>query len=297
MGVTVLSIIENILRDVSQPPTTSGEAGLITSGDVLRYLYEAEQEFNNLTLILKASASVQAIADQIEYDLPSNFKTNLYNVEYDYIALTRQSKEFFDLYNSSWHDPSTYADLSLIPKFYTTHLVEEGKFLVWPPPSTSGESQNLRGSGRSFKRTLTFDGTTYNLRGSGGGLKRTLTVNGETINLRTATGGIVRTVAFRKDNLFAEYVKNPETFSLAGYIEKNLEKYQTALEDYCKFRIYERPTNIQDLKLADRFERKFYNKAELAKLNIERARPKHPMGFKPVFRRSQLGSHDIYLSA
>jgi hypothetical protein len=291
MPTTVLSIVENVLTDVRLPNDGSGK---ITVSDVLRYIYEAEQEFNDLVLILKTSSLVQAIADQVEYDLPSNFKTNLFNIEHNYLSLLRQSKEFFDLYDSSWRDPEHIATLSLTPKYYATHLVEEGKFLVWPPPSESGESQNIRGPGGGLKRTVTFDGTAYNLRGSSGGLKRTITVSNETFNLKTDTGGIVKNITPRANNFFIEYIKEPDTFSSEGNIEPQLEKYTKAIEDYCKFKIFARKKRKEQER--DTFEAKFYNKAERVKINIMRARPKHPLGFKPVFDRSGLGTKEVYIS-
>lgn len=298
MSVTVLSIINNVLRDVNLPETTGANyPGLITSADILRYLYEAEQEFNDLVLILRANAIIQATEDRVEYDLPDNFKTNLYNVEYDYKSLDKQSKEFYDLYNSSWRDPSHIVTLSETPKFFSNHLEIEGKFSVWPPPSTDGESQSTRGPRGGLRRTVTFDDTTYNLRGSSGGLVRTLTVDDEILDLRMPTGGLIKTIMPRKNNFYIEYIKEPAAFTIDGNIESILEKYQKVLEDYCKFKIYRQPSTKHNRNEADYFENRFYEKARTVKENLKRARPRHPMAIKPVFSRSQLSTKEVYISA
>lgn len=290
MAITTLSIIENVLTDIGQAIDGSS----IPTADVLRYLQEAERKFNDITLVLKTSALVNAIENQVEYDLPSDFKTNLFNVEYDYKSLLKQSKEYFDLYDQSWRDPSHIATLSTTPLYFCNHMVELGKLLVWPPPSSSGDSVNLRSSSGGPKRLVILAGTSYDLRSSSGGPVRTITVNSEVINLRSSGGGWIRSITPRKDNLFVEYIKEPATLSLLNNIEPKLEKYSDILEDYCKYKCFLRPNNA-DAALAGGFSTLFNNKTLLAKKNLDRARSKNPVNFQPVYTTADLGTKRAFV--
>jgi hypothetical protein len=293
MSISTSTIISNVLSDTNEG---DGE-GNITRVDVLRYLQEAQEEFNDITFILKGSAVLQGIAAQIEYDLPSNFKTNLFNVEYNYLSLVQKSKEFLDLYDSGWREPAHLADLALIPLYYINHLVPEGKFIIYPPPEDSGDSEAIRKVGGRFKRTITLDDTDFNLRAAGGGFVRTITSNSEVLELRTRGGGFVRRITPRKNNIFIEYIKNPDNLLLTGNIESDLEKYQKPLEDYCKYKIFLNPGRSESFNDAKKFFDLFEAKALQVREQIELSRPSHPQGFKPVYDRSGLSSKDIYLSA
>lgn len=232
MAVTTDSIIVNVLTDINQD---TGGADQFAKADILRYLDEAQRTFNNLTHLVKASFSLPDVADQIEYDLPSDFKGPVLKAEYAALALVKTSENILDFTDREWRDATHRATLTLTPLYYLTHLLEEGKIVFWPPPNT------------------------------------------------TAT-----------DNFTGDYVQETAALAVDGNIESQLEKYQKALEDYCKHKVYLRP-NIDDQGLAAYFKQEFLNEVIIVNDKLFKRTPKLPLGIKPVFTRAGLSNKEIYI--
>jgi hypothetical protein len=233
MAVTTDTLIVNVLTDINQD---AGGADQFAKADILRYLDEAQRSFNNLTHLVKASFSLPDVADQIEYDLPSDFKGPVLKAEYDALALVKVSENILDSLDREWRDATHRATLTLTPLYYLTHLLEEGKIVFWPPPNT------------------------------------------------TAT-----------NNFTGDYVQETAALTLGGDIEPQLEKYQKALEDYCKHKVYLRP-NIQARELAAYFKQEFLNEALIVNDKLFKRKPKLPLGIKPVFNRAGLSSKELFIS-
>lgn len=293
MAVTIDELITDILTDIHLP--TDG-SGLITQETIARFIKESQIEFNDLTLILKTETNIQAIADQIEYDLPDNFKTNLSRVEFDFLALRKENKDFLDLFDRSWRDPDEQESVASIPQYFANHLVKEGKFLIFPPPETTGDSVDLIDDGGGLPISIILGGETITLIDEEGGLLTEITVENEIISLIGLSGGLPLTITIAEGNFTIEYIKKPETFSLSGDMEVQLEPYQEAIKAYSKYKCY-----LMDIYFNK--ERAFVHKdifneqVLVAKRNIERARPKHPKGMRPIFTRAGLGPKEVFITA
>ena len=294
MPVAVSTVVANILTDLTQPSDGSGN---VTRNTLLRYIDDAQKTFNDITLILRTGTIIQAIEDQIEYDLPESFKTGLRRCEYDKKFLTKQNKDWFDLNDSQWRDPLITNSLDATPLYWTNEMVEEGKFLIYPPAESDGESRSVYTNNGQIKRSLTFGSTTTNLFTSNGQIKRTITVNGEIFELFTGGGNIVRAIVPRDNNFYIEYVEEPADLTLTGNVAPRLEKYRRVLEWYAKSRYYESRETLEDDKKSDRYLARFTDEAALVKINLRRARSKLPRDIRPVIKRHQLSSKQIHLTA
>lgn len=294
MPITVDDLVVEVLEELALPIDGTGQ---ITKTLAARFMSDAQTEFNDLTLILKVRENVVAIADQIEYDLPDNFKTNLYRIEYNFVALTKENKDFLDLFDERWRSSVQQSAVASIPRYFVNQLEEEGKFLIYPPPVVGGDSVTLLSGDGGLPQAVTLDGSSVSLIDADGGLVQTLAVGDVVIDLMSLLGGLPITIVSGVDNFTLEYIKEPAALKLEnGNIEPQLELYKKALKAFTKTECYLTENFFNEARAT--VQKSIFNAEVLrAKRNIERARPKHPKSMRPVFNRAGLGRKENFVTA
>jgi hypothetical protein len=225
MSVTVKSVIDKVLRKCAQ----DGDS-LVSRDDCLTYYNTARRNLNEFVNIVKGNERINGIAGQYRYSLPSDYKSNLYRVEYDFVALTKASLAGLDGYDKNWRDANSRNSPDSTPQFFVPDSGEANKFYIYPPPGSTGESEDLTGFG--LPEDILGEDTTDE------GFPEERGVDGETIEMTEP--GIPEAVIPQNNNIriyYEKYFVNIESENNTD-LDEELEPYQEAIVNYMLFEIY-----------------------------------------------------------
>jgi hypothetical protein len=274
----MILITEVIRKALRQSNLESDGSGLVTKQDCLDFINEARRRFQEFIDIVKGDSRIVAVADQHEYLLPLDFKTNLYRVEYNGKALVPVAMDFLDEYDSGWRLTTTQNPPDDTPKYYVRNAPE--RFLyIYPPPSETGDYVELSGNDTGAIESITLGGDTVTLGASDTGAIEKLNIAGETFLLRSHDTGLIEKLVPQASNIRVLYDKFFTDIAISNFSDSNdvldteLEPFQDAILDYVVWKISRLPqTNmaIEEDRI-NRFE------ATVSKLIEDKAKNTAPM--------------------
>lgn len=136
MSVTVTDIIDNVFVVIGEKDDAL--TGLISRTDVLVYFNAAKRRLSRYIPVVTADTNIQAIDDQIVYDLPPDYKANLYRVEYNYLPLVKADYTTLDEYDKNWRNSALRSPPDSSPQYFLPKVSDGDEFVIYPPPSSSG---------------------------------------------------------------------------------------------------------------------------------------------------------------
>jgi hypothetical protein len=231
MSVSVTNVISNALTEVYEP---ADGTGLVSRTTCLRYYSAARRNLNKYVNIVKGNDRVTGVVGQYLYDLPSDYKSNLFRVEYNFQPLAKVSLAALDEYDEYWRDSANRNPPDSEPKFFVEDTGISGKFIVYPTPSTAGESIDLTGNG--FPESITLYGETVTFDGLG--LPESFSIAGETFH--TSGPGVPESFTTKKYNLNLFYDKHFTSLSAeeGNNLDVDLEPYEEDILNYILMNIY-----------------------------------------------------------
>lgn len=244
MSVAITSILNRVFREVNEPNGASGSdatEGLVSRTDMLSYFNSARRKINRRIKELKGEMRIQGILDQIQYDYPFDFKSNMYRVEYDGKPLIKANLATLDDYDKEWRNSGDRTPPDSTPKYYV--LDEPNRvFIVYPPPAESGTKYDLTTEDGIAEEIGATDLTDED------GIPEEIALEGETIDL-TAEDGIPEEIIGQENNLKAFYYKHLVDVSETNNLEVEFEPHLESIKYFMKGLIFISPQK-QDNALA-----------------------------------------------
>lgn len=236
MAISVKSLIDNILSVANE----SGDNGL-TRGEVLTKLNKARRKLNRFVPVVKGESRIQAKDGIYLYDKPTDFKSNLKRVEFNFKALTKKNIGFLDDYDESWRDNANRKPPHSTPQYFIEDTENTGKFIVYPPPPSDGEQGDQTGPGVLED----FGGTNLD----GPGVEEDIVIEGERIPQDSP--GVLEFITPQRNNLKVYYDKFLVDFETEDdqNIDVDFEPQTDSLEFYALYLIY-RSQPFKDIELA-----------------------------------------------
>jgi hypothetical protein len=254
MSVTIDSLINEILRKTTQRLDGSD---LVTREDCLTFINTARRQINRYVNVSKGEERVKAVANQYLYNLPLDFKSNLYRVEYDGEPLVKANLAVLDEYDPKWRNSGERNPPDSSPQYYVPDTPGR-KFIVYPPPATTGTSQDMTAAG--LPEEITLAGETVDFPGPG--MPESVEIGGEILEFTEP--GFPEILVALIDNFTLFYDKHffdldaaAATADSAITLDSELEPHQETIKYWALFSIYSLERK-KDVDLA-RLNLDFYN--------------------------------------
>lgn len=232
MSISISSVVDRILTQVREPlqKTEDAASGNITRQDCLGYYNKARRKLQRHINIVKGDDRIVAVSGQMEYNLPADYKSNLYRVEFNAIPLAKANFEILDGYDSNWRLSTTRNPPNDDPRYYVPDLKNK-KLLIYPPPAANGESQSFIEAG--IPESIGIEE----------GVPESIALEGETFD--TTLPGLPEQLIVQANNIRCFYHKYFVDVEVASYItfdaknvDAELEQHLDAVEEYIYFMIY-----------------------------------------------------------
>lgn len=250
MSVSVTSILNDVFSEINEPNGTvanggtDGRDGVFSRTDMLGFLNKSRRKLQRKVGELKGENRIQGIAEQILYDYPFDFKSNVYRLEYDNKPLLKTTLAALDAYDEEWRNSEERNPPDGTPRFYVLDEPDR-KFIVYPPPEESGEIVDMTGFGSLEE--VTIGGTTTDLTGPGS--LEEISGGGEVFDLTDP--GSLEEIVTQVNNLKLFYYKHlvDLTTEVNAIIEVEFEPHLEAIEYFMKALIYSSQVKL-DVNLA-----------------------------------------------
>lgn len=234
MSITITEILDRVYGEVNEPNGETGSdgvEGVISRSAMLSYFNDARRKVNRKVNELKAEGRIQGLADRIIYKYPTNFKSNIYRIEYDGKPLIKATLATLDDYDEDWRDSSDRSPPDSEPKFYVLDEPNR-KFIVYPPPAESGTTYDLTSEDGIPEDIGDNDLTTED------GIPEELSLDGEYIDL-TVEDGVAEDIIGQANNLKLFYYKHLiDVTDETDNLELEFEPLQEAIRYFMKGLIY-----------------------------------------------------------